>query len=87
MIVRTTREIGLLVRDRRRETGLTQAQLAEHVGASREWVRLLESGRPRLDLGLTLRALSAVGILLDAQVATSGPPASGVRRRAARRVE
>ena len=71
MFVRTTREIGLLVRDRRREVGLTQAQLAERVGASREWVRLLESGRPRLDLGLTLRALNAVGIVLDAQRTTS----------------
>lgn len=76
MFVRTTREIGLLVRDRRRETGLTQAQLAEQVGASREWVRLLESGRPRLDLGLTLRALSALGIVLDAQVLASTPASS-----------
>jgi transcriptional regulator with XRE-family HTH domain len=87
MIVRTTREIGLLVRDRRQATGLTQAQLAEQAGSSREWVRLLESGRPRLDLGLTLRALSAVGIVLDAQVATSTPPASRVRPRPARRAE
>lgn len=86
MFVRTTREIGLLVRDRRREVGLTQAQLAEQVGASREWVRLLESGRPRLDLGLTLRALNAVGIVLDAQMTTSTEsPAEG--RRAKRRSE
>jgi y4mF family transcriptional regulator len=69
MFLRTTREIGLLVHERRREVGLTQAQLAEQVGASREWVRLLESGRPRLDLGLTLRALHALGLVLDAQPA------------------
>ncbi len=81
MFVRTTREIGLLVRDRRRHAGLTQAQLAEEVGASREWVRLLESGRRRIDLGLTLRALSAVGIALDAQVLTPKRAAMRERRR------
>jgi len=69
MIVRTPREIGLLVRDRRRAQGVTQATLAEHIGASREWIRLLESGKPRLELGLTLRALTALGINLNAEVA------------------
>jgi HTH-type transcriptional regulator/antitoxin HipB len=67
MIVRTSREIGLLVRDRRRAAHVTQAALAERVGASREWIRLLESGKPRLELGLTLRALTALGITLNAE--------------------
>jgi transcriptional regulator with XRE-family HTH domain len=67
MIVRTPREIGLLIRDRRLAVGVTQAALAERVGASREWVRLLESGKPRLDLGLTLRALTALNITLNAE--------------------
>ena len=68
MIIRTPREVGLLVRDRRRVQGVTQAELAERVGASREWIRLLESGKPRLELGLTLRALTALGINLNAEV-------------------
>ncbi len=67
MLIRTAREVALLVKDTRRATGMTQAELAERVGASREWVRLLESGKPRLELGLTLRALSALGITLDAR--------------------
>ena len=67
MLIRTAREVGLLVRDRRRSARITQAELAERVGASREWIRLLESGKPRLELGLTLRALSALGITLDAR--------------------
>ena len=67
MRIRTPHEIGLLIRDRRKTTGLTQAELAERVGASREWVRRLELGRPGLELGLTLRALGALGIVLDAQ--------------------
>jgi y4mF family transcriptional regulator len=67
MLIRTTREVGLLVRDRRRAVRLTQGELAERVGASREWIRQLESGKPRLELGLTLRALTALGIALDAE--------------------
>ena len=67
MRIRTPREIGLLIRDRRKARGLSQAALAERVGASREWVRHLEAGRPGLELGLTLRALGALGIVLDAQ--------------------
>jgi HTH-type transcriptional regulator / antitoxin HipB len=84
MFVRTTREIGLLVRERRLQTGLTQSQLAEQVGASREWVRLLESGRPRLDLGLTLRALNALGIMLNAETTETAVAVTnefGKRRR------
>jgi y4mF family transcriptional regulator len=68
MIVRTPHEIGLLIRDRRRAAGITQAELAERVGASREWVRHLESGKPRLELALTLRALTALGIALNAEL-------------------
>lgn len=77
MLIRTAHEVGLLVRDRRRAAGMTQAELAERVGASREWVRLLESGKPRLELGLTLRALTALGITLDAQSPAPTPSALG----------
>jgi HTH-type transcriptional regulator/antitoxin HipB len=65
MRIRTPREIGLLVRDRRRNIELTQAELAERVGASREWVRHLEAGKPGLEIGLTLRALGALGLAID----------------------
>ena len=79
MRIRTPREIGLLIRGRRKAVGLTQAQLAEHVGASREWVRQLESGKPGLELGLTLRALGALGIVLD--VEAGGLPRPPQRRQ------
>lgn len=78
MLIRTPREVGLLVRDRRRAIGLTQGELAERVGASREWIRQLESGKPRLELGLTLRALSALGIALTAEYGSEpSEPATG----------
>ena len=84
MLIRTTREVGLLVRDRRRAVRLTQGELAERVGASREWIRQLESGKPRLELGLTLRALTALGIALDAGFTRTGAesaPGATARKR------
>jgi len=65
MRVRTSQEIGLLVRELRQKRGLSQASLAEQIGATRQWVHALESGKPRLELGLTLRALTALGATLD----------------------
>lgn len=68
MMIRTAHEFGLLIKESRKAAGLTQAELAERVGASREWVRQVESGnKQRVELGLTLRALTALGITLDAQ--------------------
>jgi transcriptional regulator with XRE-family HTH domain len=65
MRIHTPIEIGLLVQDTRRSRGWSREQLAERLGATRQWVRALESGKPRLELGLTLRALTTLGIALD----------------------
>lgn len=65
MRIHTPTEIGLLVHDTRRSLGWSREQLAERIGATRQWVRTLEGGKPRLELGLTLRALTALGIALD----------------------
>ena len=62
MRIRTPLDIGLVIRDRRRKLGLSQAELARKVGAGRQWVVAIERGRPRAELGLVLRTLSALGI-------------------------
>jgi transcriptional regulator with XRE-family HTH domain len=74
MRLTTPREIGLLVREQRRLLGLSQHDLADRVGASRQWVQNLEAGKPGLELGLTLRALTALGVQIDAR-----PPAGNLR--------
>jgi HTH-type transcriptional regulator/antitoxin HipB len=65
MRVRTTEEIGLRIRDRRLQLGWSQAQLAERVGKTRQWVINLERGRPGAGLGLVLRVLSVLDLVVD----------------------
>lgn len=39
-----TRQIGALIKGARSRAGLTQSQLAERIGVTREWVNRLENG-------------------------------------------
>ena len=58
--IRTPAELGLIVRDRRRQLGLDQATLADRTGVSRQWVVEVEGGKPRAEVGLILRLLRAL---------------------------
>jgi HTH-type transcriptional regulator / antitoxin HipB len=57
MRVRTPKDIGLVIRERRRELGMDQAELARRVGVSRQWLVEIEGGKARAELGLVLRTL------------------------------
>lgn len=75
----TPKEIGALVREARTAAGLTQAQLADRIGASRFWVAAFEHGKPRAELGLALKAVSALNLVATIeprapQVRTAGTP-------------
>ncbi len=65
MKVRTARNLGAAVRDARRRQGLTQQQLAQRAGVSREWLVRLEQGHARLELQLVLNTLAAAGLALQ----------------------
>lgn len=65
MLARTPRDLGLLIREQRRKLGLEQRDLAERVGSSRQWIVEVEKGKPRAELGLVLRTLSALELDLD----------------------
>jgi HTH-type transcriptional regulator/antitoxin HipB len=58
--VTTAREVGALIRQRRRELGLGQGELASKVGVSRQWIVAIERGKPGAALGLVLRTLGAL---------------------------
>jgi HTH-type transcriptional regulator / antitoxin HipB len=65
MIVRTARDLGAAVRDARLRQGWTQAELAERIDVSRQWVISLEQGKATAELGTALRAVSALGLIAN----------------------
>lgn len=62
MRVRTRKELGQLIREHRRNLGLTQAKLAEIVGVNRRWVIQVEQAKTSADLRTLLRAFRALGV-------------------------
>lgn len=65
MRVRSIATAAAVVRGRRLELGLSQAQLARRAGVSRKWVYEFEAGKPAAELGHVLRVLEALGLRLD----------------------
>jgi y4mF family transcriptional regulator len=59
------RDVGNIVRGRRRELGKTQAGLAAEAGVSRRWLSDLEGGKATAEIGLILRVLRALNLLLE----------------------
>lgn len=65
MMARTSRDLGAAVRDARLRKGWTQAQLADRIGVSRQWIISLERGKASAELGAALRAIAALGMVAD----------------------
>jgi len=67
MQVKTARDLGNVVHDRRKSLGLTQAELAARAGASRLWVNQVEAGHGGAALSKVLQLLSALGLSVDVE--------------------
>ncbi|MFV8170914.1 helix-turn-helix domain-containing protein [Mycolicibacterium peregrinum] len=78
MQVKTMGDVGALVRAARTARGMTQAELAEQLRMSRDWVVRLEKGHPRLEAQRVLDALRVVGVSLEA---TAPEAPSNARKR------
>lgn len=76
MRITSARDLGLYVRDRRRDLGVTQAQVAEAAGVSRRWLLGLENGKPTMQIGLVFRTLEALDLLME--VRPEAPSAGAV---------
>lgn len=63
-LVHSARELGLAIRERRRELGMGQLELATNVGVSRQWISGVERGKPRAEVGLVLRTLRALDLMV-----------------------
>lgn len=62
MFVTTPRDIGGAIKERRKQLGLGQAELAERAGVSRQWLIQVESGKPGVAMGTVLRLLNTLGL-------------------------
>lgn len=65
MKIETTRQLGALLRDKRRKAGLTQRELASRIEASLRWVTRAEQGYSGTSIGTLLRALAALDVSLE----------------------
>jgi len=63
--IRSIRDLAVVVRGRRVDLGLSQAELASRAGVSRKWVYELEAGKATAEFGLILRVLDAMGLALE----------------------
>jgi HTH-type transcriptional regulator/antitoxin HipB len=63
--VRSIRDVASVVRGRRLDLGINQADLASRAGVSRKWVYEFEAGKPTAEFGLLLRVLDALGLALE----------------------
>ena len=68
MKIRTAKDLGAFIRERRVKLGMDQSDLAEKAGTSRKWIVEAEQGKPRAEIGLVLRTLKTLGVSLDIAV-------------------
>ena len=57
-----TRELGNVIRKRRRELGYTQACLASYAGVSASFLSELENGKETIQVGKMIDVLSLLGM-------------------------
>lgn len=65
VIANNAADLGAILREARKAKGMSQADLAEMIGVSRQWVLHAERGAPTARLELILTALRCVDLLLD----------------------
>ena len=73
MQVKTSKDLGALVREQRTRLGLTQEELAARVGVSRLWIVQLEKAKPTAQIGLILRTFQELGLSLDVADSSTTP--------------
>lgn len=74
MIIRTPRDIGLLIKEGRARSGLSQAALAEKINSTQTWISWIENGKPTAEIGLVLQTLGVLGVTMDFQLPSDDRP-------------
>lgn len=73
MRIRSAKDLGLLAREGRKKLGWGQAELADRMGVSRQWVVAFERGKAGAPLGLVLQALHELGLVLEVRGDEAAP--------------
>ncbi len=66
--------LGVMLRQLREQRGLTQAEVAERSGVSRQLVVKIEKGHPRAEIGKVLAVVRALGGGLAVEPIAVTPP-------------
>jgi y4mF family transcriptional regulator len=61
-LVMSTKELGELLRKKRKDQGLTQARVAEHCGLSPRFISEVERGKASAEIGKVLYLLATLGV-------------------------
>lgn len=75
MRIGKTEDLGLYLRERRRDLGKTQAEVAASAGVSRRWLSDLEAGKATAEVGLVIKTLHALDLVLQLVPAEDIKPA------------
>ncbi len=62
--INSVKDIGILVRQERKQQGLTQEQLAAHCGIGIRFLRELEQGKETCHVGKVLHVVQMLGVNL-----------------------
>ena len=82
MKIVSSRDIGRAVRRKRKQLGLTQAQLAQQFGSDQGWISRVENGKDTVGLGAALRLMNSLGLTLsvdDQDAESQSKPASATQ--------
>lgn len=71
--IHSIRDLAAVIRGRRKDLGMSQAQLAERAGISRKWVYEFEAGKPTAEFGLLLRVLDVLDLHLEVGARSAAP--------------
>lgn len=72
MDVSSLRDLAAITRGRRRDLGLSQAELAARARVSRQWISDFERGKTTAETGLVIRLLDALALRMT--IAEAGAP-------------
>lgn len=72
--ISTIAEIAAVVRGRRKDLGLSQAEVAARARVSRPWLSEFERGKPKAELHLALRLFEALGLDMTLQPRDADAP-------------